>query len=218
MKRIHSAYINIALLTVAIISLYIILAIALIPSIRIPSCLSESNASAINAILLKLSLAYVSACLFFFLTVVLKDKIRRGQQKWIVYDSMNTINDSIRTLLNHLRIDKKSDNESTTEELTSLGQDDLDTFKNDLNEIRRLIRQELLSGILWRDCEVDCLSDINSSCAFLLQFEEFGSLNDNTRVLAADAVLLLNDLSNRLTHLSNKRIHVGIENHPCKRR
>lgn len=218
MKRIHSTCIYIALLILAIVSLYVILAIALIPSIRIPSCLSESHASAINAILLKFSLAYVSACLFFFLTVVLKDKIRRAQQKWIVYDSMNMINDRLRSLLNHLRIDKQFDNDSTTDELASLGQDEFDTLQNDLREIHTLIRHELLSGIIWLDCEIDCLSDIDNSCVFLLHLDDFRSLNDKTLVLAADSVLILNDLSNRLTHLSNKRIHVGIENHPRKRR
>ncbi len=218
MKRIHSTCINYALLVLAIISLYIILAIKLIPPIRIPSCLSEANTSAVNAILLKLSLTYISACLFYYLTVVLKDHIRQEQQKWIVYDSMNMINERLRSLLNYLRIDKKSDNKSTTEELTSLGQDEFDTLQNDLREIHTLIRHELLSGIIWLDCEIDCLSDIDNSCVFLLHLDDFRSLNDKTLVLAADSVLILNDLSNRLTHLSNKRIHVGIENHPRKRR
>ena len=216
MKRIHSTSINNALLILSIIALYIILAIALIPSIRIPSCLSEDNAQAINKLLLKLSLAYISAYLFYYLTVTLKDKLRRDQQKWIVYDSMNMINDRLRSLLNYLRIDKKSDNESTTEELGALDQNECDTLKNDLREIHKLIRHELLSGIIWLDDEIDCLSDIDNSCVFLLQFDEFRNLNDKNRELAVEAVHNLYNRSNKLTRLASTRQHAGTKN-PTKK-
>lgn len=117
MKRMRSKQINVIIIVLAIISLYAIIAIKFIPLLWILSILPQMDTEKANDAIYDFSVAYLSGCLIYLLTVVIKKCIRKSQQSWLGYDAMIEINHFIHNVLERCGVDKKPNVETIIQEI-----------------------------------------------------------------------------------------------------
>ena len=139
----------------------------------------------------------------YILTVVIKDMIRRSQQKWMANESMIRVNAGLQALSDSLGIDKIASKEDIRKNLSEPGA--YEKVKQQLETIRATISRELSSSILWKDCEVDCLTDIDRICSGILG-GEYNQASDKTRDAVECNILNLLALSKELSNLAHRRV------------
>ena len=201
-RKIRSKQINGIIISLSVVSLYSIIAIKIFPSVRIPSVFPKDIMDALNDVIFNFSVAFLSGVIIYLLTAVVKGLIRRSQQKWLVYDSMNEIIGKIQSILVVCKVDKVPDLDVIIKSLQEViaDQDLYDEMINNMQSIRNVIRNNVLSSIIWFDYEADCLMAIDNICAWIIDALRYQDCPPKTISRVAESIL---DLDNRLKKLNN---------------
>lgn len=203
--KIRSKQINGIIICLSIVSLYSIIAIRVFPSIRIPSTFPKDIMDALNDIILDFSVAFLSGGVIYLLTVVVRDFIRRTQQKWLVYDSVKEINDKIQPILEVCEVDRAP----SLDVIIGSLKDKKSSAKiiNDMQSIRKAIRHDVLSCIIWSDYEIDCLMDIDNICAGIIEALRHQGCQEKLLRVVAEKILELYKQSTELNNYVVDRIN-----------
>jgi hypothetical protein len=142
----------------------VIIAIAIYPSIRIPCGWLSSNAIEIcNKIFIQLSLAYVSAYIFWLLTVCAFGWIRRRKFQWWIHDQLICIIGLVQDIDNEIGYDKGYSLSDMSDYLNNAN----NQYKTFLVKIKALDDRALHlvnMNFPWSDGEIDSFADIHNSC------------------------------------------------------
>ena len=208
--KIRSKQINGIIICLSVVSLYSIIAIKIFPSIRIPSAFSKDIMDAINDVIFDFSVAFLSGVIIYLLTAVVKGLIRRSQQKWLVYDSMNEIIGKIQPILEVCEVDKAPDLDVIIKSLQEViaDQDLYDEMINNIQSIRNIIRNNVLSSIIWFDYEADCLMDIDDNCAGIINALGNRYCPEKELIGVAKSIQGLDKSMNKLNNYANDRINL----------
>lgn len=154
MKKI--SYVNYWLLVGVVISIYILVA-KLFPILQIPfSFLDIEGTTCFNSIMESLAISYLSGVFIYYLTVILKNRIRRRRQKWELYDvlkdhhKVEDITGEKWTLFGEKRY-----KELTPEQVSGL-----------IEEYDRIIKVLHRYDNVLTEEELDCLHDISQNLDF----------------------------------------------------
>ena len=167
MKVINTRLLHITLIAIGIASVYAIAAISLFPSLRIPcKWISHANLSNVNEVLLSLSLAYISAYIFWILTIRIKDWQNRRKYKWWIYDQLFKLVEIERDIETLIGYDKDYDENDLKWYL--IDSEEHKTNRKELYEkLNKLVieAQRLVNmNLPWNDEEIELFAEIYNFC------------------------------------------------------
>ena len=205
MKVINTRLLHITLIAIGIVSVYAIAAIRLFSSLQIPcKWISPANLSNVNEVLLSLSLAYISAYIFWILTVRIKDWQNRRKYKWWIHDQLLKLVNIERDIETLIGKDKAYDNEDLKwylldSEEHETNRKELDEELDNLaNEAQRIANMNLP----WDDVEIELFADLYNYC--FMAKEKLGYISDNQIKCLFDNINGLTDVTNRLEKHANE--------------
>lgn len=205
MKVINTRLLHITLIAIGIASVYAIAAISLFPSLRIPcKWISPANLGNVNEVLLSLSLAYISAYIFWILTIRIKDWQNRRKYKWWIYDQLFKLVEIERDIETLIGKDKAYEKEDLKRYL--LDSEEHETNRKELekkldnlaNEAQRIVNMNLP----WDDVELELFADLYNYC--FMAKEKLGDISDNQIKCLFDIINGITDATNSLEKHANK--------------
>ena len=208
-RFIRNNWVNILLFIFAVLSIISITAIKFCPSWRLSCNLPDATINNINDAILQFAFAYISACIFYLLTVVLKNEIHSRQQRSIISNEILDLNNLIHNLLDEQGVDKAYsicdvineliESEDASKRLLQLKLD------SELTAVKALW---LMSQKWeWNDEELWDISHTYQTCRAIESIANY-PLNEKQDSVLLESLRELKKISSRLTNLSNRRIGV----------
>lgn len=156
---------------------------------------------------MQFAFAYISACIFYLLTVVLKDGIHSRQQRLIIRNEMMVLNNLIRNLLDERGVDKAYNICDVRNELIESKDADkrLLQLSKDCQLTAAKVLQLMSQNWKWNEDELEIVSRAYTICSIIESIANY-PLNEKKGSVLLESFIELNNISSRLTVAANKRI------------
>lgn len=107
----------------------------------------------------QLALSYISAYIFWFISIYMKDKLTRKKHCWWIHDELCELNSLIKKTLDLIGWDKAF----TIEVFNGwLDQNSLEEFRLRINEIYECSNRKVCLNLPWGEDEIELLRDIHN--------------------------------------------------------
>lgn len=161
---IRNNWVNIVLFILAVISLSVIITIKFFAPLRLSCNLPDEIICNINDVLLQLSLAYISALIFYIVTIKGPQWTRRSQQRCLIYDTLKEFESILISLEVKIGWDKSYDSLMASQ---LFNQSEGETRK-EIRGLTKAIEYKVLQltslNIAWKNKEIQLMYDISKTC------------------------------------------------------
>ena len=203
-KYISDKWYKIPIWLLFVFSVYAILAVEFYPVIRIHCDWCSCCFCNFNNLVSHFAQAYISAFLFFVLTIRLKEYIHHSKCAWLIHDVLNDLNNSIRSLLEYVEVDKRVDYKDIENVLSNFKEDDMAFVKTQIAEIENRIVDLVSRQYSWNEKELDLLYRIKDVCRIVGENIGYGE-GANAEIIYS-AIEKLYKLSLNIDSLTSKLV------------